>query len=108
MVVSLIRADGRSDDAHERLFNDLYDRLERLTDSEVEFSSLGGIVQRLCAQLNVPFEPMMFESQAWAIDEIIARPPDSPYADPHWSRPPPVSGALNNCTLQAAGRVDSS
>ena len=103
-----IRADGRSDDAHERLFNDLYDRLELLTDSEVELSSLGGIVKRLCAQLNVPFEPMMFASQAWAIDEIIARPEGSPYADPRWNRPKPIPGGLNSCTLQASGRVDSS
>jgi hypothetical protein len=107
-LMKAIRADGRSDDAHERLFNDLEDRLELLTDSEVELQSLGGIVKRLCTQLNVPFEPMMFESQDWAVDEIIARPPDSPYADPHWHRPKPIPGGLNNCTLQATGRVDSS
>jgi hypothetical protein len=107
-LIKAIRADGLSDDAHERLFNDLEDRLERLTDSEVELQSLGGIVKRLCNQLNVPFEPMMFESQAWAVDEIIARPQGSPYADPHWHRPKPIPGGLNHCTLQASGRVDSS
>jgi hypothetical protein len=107
-LMKAIRADGRGDDAHERLFNDLEDRLELLTDSEVELQSLGGIVKRLCDQLNVPFEPMMFESQDWAVDEIIARPQGSPYADPHWHRPKPIPGGLNNCTLHATARVDSS
>ena len=104
-LIKAIRADGRSDDAHERLFNDLEDRLELLTDSEVELSSLGGIVKRLCAQLNVPFEPMMFAADDWAIDEIIARPQGSPYADPRWNRPQPVPGRLDRCTLQASGSV---
>ena len=104
-MMKAIRADGRSDDAHERLFNDLYDRLETLTDSEVERSALGGIVQRLCRQVGVRFDPVMFTDQDWAVDEIITRPAGSPYADPRWNRPPRAPGRLDSCTLQATGAV---
>jgi hypothetical protein len=104
-MMKAVRADGYSDDSHERLFNDLYDRLERLTDSEVELSSLGGIVKRLCNQLSVPFDPMMFTSQDWAVEEIIKRPAGSPYADPHWDRPAPIPGRLDNLTLHGAATV---
>ena len=107
-LVRAIRSDGRSDDAHEALFNDLNDRLEILTDAEVEARPVGAWVQRLAAKLHLPFDPLMFADESWAIDEIVARPTGSPYANPHWNRPPRAPGALNGCTLQAAGRVDSS
>jgi hypothetical protein len=104
-MMKAIRSDGYSDDSHERLFNDLEDRLELLSDSEVELSSLGGIVKRLCTQLNVAFDPNMFQDQDWAVEEIIKRPTGSPYADPHWYRPVRPPGTLDNLTLHATGTV---
>jgi hypothetical protein len=107
-LVRAIRADGRSDDAHEALFNDLNDRLEILTDDDVEARPVGAWVQDICTQLRLPFDLMRFADESWAIDEIVERPAGSPYADPHWNRPPRAPGALQGCTSHAAGRVDSS
>ena len=64
----------------ERLLDDLDDLLDLEPDETfADERPIGAILWRLCRQLKLPVDLAAWEDEEWAAEEIVARPPDSPY-----------------------------
>ena len=64
----------------DRLMDDLYDRLDDEPDETfADERPIGAILWRLCRELKLPVDLAAWENEAWAAEEIVERPPDSPY-----------------------------
>jgi hypothetical protein len=74
----------------ENLFDDIVFALRALGDEAIATRPVFSIVQQLCTELNLPFDPALWEHEDWAHDERQAQTPGSPYAIPrrewpkHW------------------------
>ena len=78
---------GLIDDSHvrpvceiERLLDDLHDALDLEPDETfADEGPIGAILWRLCRQLNLAVDLAAWENEDWAAEEIVERPPDSPF-----------------------------
>ena len=64
----------------ERLLDDLHDRLDLEPDETFAGEGpIGAILWRLCKALQIPVDLAAWENEDWAAEEIVERPPDSPF-----------------------------
>lgn len=77
-----IRAERRERPETERLFDRGVDWLYEQADADVLARPVGAVLEEALAYLGLVFDADLFESEDWAVEECLARPPGSPYAAP--------------------------
>jgi hypothetical protein len=88
-ALDLASKDRPASDA-ENLFDDIVFALRALGDEAIATRPVFSIVQQLCTELNLPFDPRLWDVEDWAHEECQAQTPGSPYAIPrrewpkHW------------------------
>ena len=89
-VVEAVHLAGREPAESERLLIEAVAWMERETEAFAT-GSIGQAVERICADLGVPFDPVHWQDEPWALRETLSHPPASPYAfRGHTRVPPPI------------------
>ena len=88
-VVEAVHLAGRPPAESERLLEQADAWMERETEAFAT-GSIGQAVERICADLGVPFDPVHWQDEPWAIEETLSHAPGSPYAFRGHTRVPPA------------------
>ena len=63
----------------DRFSDDVDDWMDGAEDDIFDTQPIGVILQRLCRDIGLPLDLTVWENEAWAMDEMVHRPPGSPY-----------------------------
>ncbi len=80
-AVTLVAMEDRSERETERLFDAISDWIDTAADETfADERAVGEIVAGACRDLGLPIDLSLWTHEAWAIEEMLTRPPGSPYA----------------------------
>ena len=88
-VVEAVYLAGREPAESERLLIEADAWIDRETEAFAT-GSIGQALESICQDLGVPFDPVHWQDQPWAIDECLSHTPGSPYAFRGHTRVPPA------------------
>ncbi len=88
-VVEAVYLAGREPAESERLLEQADTWMDRETEAFAT-GSIGQALESICQDLGVPFDPVHWQDEPWAIDECLSHTSGSPYAFRGHTRVPPA------------------
>ena len=88
-VVEAVHLAGREPAESERLLIEADAWMDRETKGFAN-CSIGQAAEAICADLGVPFDPVHWQDEPWALEETLSHTPRSPYAFRGHTRVPPA------------------